>query len=75
MKEATHQATTDGFSVSEEGVRHAFLFMDALISKMAAQILAKKKFRAVIEYDPEGRATVRMSAMSLWICASTTLRA
>ena len=43
MKEATHQATTDGFSVSEEGVRHAFLFMDALISKMAAQILAKKK--------------------------------
>ena len=59
MEEATHQATTDGFSVSKEGVRHAFLFMDALISKMAAQILAKKKFRAVIEYDPEGRATVK----------------
>mgnify|MGYP000944015874 FL=1 len=59
MEEATHQATTDGFSVSEEGVRHAFLFMDALISKMAERILEKKKCRAVIEYDPEGRATVK----------------
>ena len=59
MSNVTHEASDAGFSITEEGVRQSTFFMVALFSKMADWILKKKKFRAVIEYDPEGRANVK----------------
>jgi hypothetical protein len=38
--------------------------MEALFSKMADWILKKKKFRAVIEYDPERRANVKFEEVA-----------
>lgn len=59
MSNITREASDAGFSITEEGVRQSALFIEALFSKMADWILKKKKFRAVIEYDPKGRANVK----------------
>jgi len=60
----TREASDAGFSITEEGVRQTAFFTEALFSKMADWILKKKKFRAVIEYDPERRANVKFEEVA-----------
>ena len=64
MSNVTREASDAGFSITEEGARQSAFFMEALFSKMADWILKKKKFRAVIEYDPEGRANVKFEEVA-----------
>ena len=64
MSNARREASDAGFSITEEGVRQSAFFVEVFFSKMADWILKKKKFRAVIEYAPEGRANVKFEEVA-----------
>lgn len=43
-------------SIRTDGLQHAILANSVIFERLANAVLKNKKFRAVLEYDPEGRS-------------------